>query len=73
MIYTSASGATLPAVVVNVGESGSANLQVFTDGSLPNIRHEVGVEQTGKPEAGKFHFGEDVKAEKLGKTKKGEE
>lgn len=72
-LYTTSGGATLPAVVVSVGESGSANLQVFTDESLPNIRHKTDVEQCERPEPGKFHFAEDVKPERPAKARKGEE
>jgi hypothetical protein len=72
VLYTSASGASLPAVVVDVKETGAVNLQVFTNESLPNIRHKTDVEQGDKPEAGKFHFADDVKAEKPAKGHKGE-
>ena len=56
VLYTTASGATLPAVVVHISDSGPCNLQVFTDESLPNILHITDVEQTASPAAGKFHF-----------------
>lgn len=60
VLYTTAGGSQLPAIVVHTGSSGTCNLQVFTDESLPNILHISDVEQTVTPAAGKYHFATDA-------------
>ena len=67
MLYTTASGVLLPAIVVAVHpciaakaeQPETCNLQVFTDESLPNLLHISDVEQSGVSESGKFHFAAD--------------
>jgi len=60
VLYTTAGGTPLPAIVVHTGPSGTCNLQVFTDESLPNILHISDVEQTATPVPGKYHFAADA-------------
>lgn len=64
VLFVTEQGATLPAVVVNALEDGTVNVQVFKDESTPNLAYVAGVEQSTKPEPGKFHFALEAKEEK---------
>jgi hypothetical protein len=60
VLYTTACGTALPAVVVHTANTGTCNLQVFTNESLPNILHISDVAQTTEPQAGMFHLAADT-------------